>query len=51
MDEWETDLQGSGRDLIDLLPRYLPGGTEENHKISRFDCPCAGRDSNRAAPK
>jgi hypothetical protein len=26
------DLDGSGRTLIEVLPRHLPGGTEENHK-------------------
>jgi hypothetical protein len=27
-----TDEQGSGHGLIKVLPRYLPGGTEKNHR-------------------
>jgi hypothetical protein len=40
-------LEGGGRDLIEVLSRYLPGRTEENNdKLSR----CPIRNSNRAPP-
>jgi hypothetical protein len=47
----ELDLEGSGRGLLELLSRYLPGGIEENFRKLRQDSRCPGRDSNRAHPK
>jgi hypothetical protein len=42
-------MEGSGRNLIDVLSRYLPGGTQESHgkKFSQ-DGRCPGRDWNPA---
>jgi hypothetical protein len=46
-----NDLERSDRDLIDVLPWYLPGGTEKSEEdfcqISR----CSGRYSNQAPPE
>jgi hypothetical protein len=28
------DLEGSGCGIIEVLHRYLPGGTEKNHEYS-----------------
>jgi hypothetical protein len=33
------DLEGSSRDLIGVLSRHLPDGTEENHERSQFGLP------------
>jgi hypothetical protein len=41
------NLETSGRILIEILPRYLPGETEKN--LSQ-DSRCPGRYSNRALP-
>jgi hypothetical protein len=48
--EWwiGKDLEGSGRGVIEVLYRHLPGGTEEN---LNQDYLCHGRDSNRVAPE
>jgi hypothetical protein len=45
------DLEGSGRGLIQVLPRHMPKGTEENYENFRHDSRCPGRDSNRAPLK
>jgi hypothetical protein len=40
-----NDLEGIGRGLIEVLPRPLIGGTEENHG-KPHDIRCPGRDPN-----
>jgi hypothetical protein len=36
IDEIERDLEGSGRDEIEILSRPLSNGTEKNHEIHRI---------------
>jgi hypothetical protein len=44
--------EGSGRGLQQiLLLQNFPGGTEENHKKSKSDSRCTGRDSKWEHPK
>jgi hypothetical protein len=45
------DLEESRRSLIEVLSRYLPGGTEENREKLCQDSRCPDRDSNRALPE
>jgi hypothetical protein len=40
----EKDLEGSGRGLIKILSRQLPGGTEEDTKNHNEDSRCLGRE-------
>jgi hypothetical protein len=50
-DEWwiEKDLEGTGRSLIGVLSRNLPGGTENNRENPQ-NSRCHGRDSNLPPP-
>jgi hypothetical protein len=43
----KKDLEGSGRGLIDVLPRLLPRRAEENHEIPE-NSRCSSLDSNKA---
>lgn len=45
------DLKGNDPGLVDVLHRYLPGGTEEDTEILSENSGCPGRDPNRASPE
>jgi hypothetical protein len=42
----ETHAEGSGRGMIQVLPRNFSRGPEKSHEI-RQDSLCPGRDSNQ----
>jgi hypothetical protein len=52
-DDWCTglNLEGSGRGMIKVLSRWLPGGTEESTKIHSQDIRCSIWDSKSASPE
>jgi hypothetical protein len=45
------DLEGSHRDLIEVLSQNLPGDTEKTAKHLIQHAWCLGLDSNQASPK
>lgn len=45
------NVEGSGRDLFEVICRNLNGGTEENHKKLSKDDRYPSRDSNREPPE
>jgi hypothetical protein len=48
---WEIETGGSGRDLIEVLSRNLPGGIEETTKDLSQDIRGPVRDSNGTPPE
>jgi hypothetical protein len=36
--------------LFNVVSRYLPVGSEENHENLNHDCRCSGRNTNRTSP-
>jgi hypothetical protein len=42
-------MEGNGPGLLEMLPHYLPGKTEENHEEPQ-DGLIPSRDSNRVPP-